>query len=337
MIFKGIAGALSPAGQGARLTILIFHRVLERADPLFPGEPDRRRFNEILSWVARWFQVMPLNDAVARLGKGTLPARAAAITFDDGYADNAAHALPALRSHGMAATFFIATSFLDGGRMWNDSIIEAVRAFRGPVLDLSDAGLGSYVLASHGQRRSAIESLLGAIKYLEPLQRQAAVAQVVDMAGACLPDNLMMRSEQLLELRNAGMQLGAHTCSHPILEKISNGQALSEITNSRMALETLLGEPVTLFAYPNGKPEVDYSGRHVAMVRQAGFAAAFSTAPGAAQQASDVYQLPRFTPWDRTRSRYGMRLLANLRTSGSGVVRAGFSDVAPPGGSFAQE
>lgn len=313
MILKSIAGALSPGGQRARLSILIFHRVLSQADPLFPGEQDARRFNEVLSWVARWFQVMPLDTAVSRLGAGTLPARAAAITFDDGYADNAINALPLLQRHGMAATFFIATSFLDGGRMWNDSVIEAVRAFRGKALDLRDAGLGSYGLESDEQRGIAIEALLGHIKYLEPRERQDAVAHVVDVAGASLPDNLMMRSEQVLALRNAGMQIGAHTCSHPILEKIPDGQAQSEITNSKTSLESLLGEPVSLFAYPNGKPDVDYSARHVAMVRQAGYVAAVSTAPGAAMQTTDIHQLPRFTPWDRTRSRYGLRLLANLR------------------------
>ncbi|MBK5204514.1 MAG: polysaccharide deacetylase family protein [Polaromonas sp.] len=320
LILESIAGALSPHGQRARLSILIFHRVLSQVDPLFPGEQDARRFNEVLSWVRQWFQVMPLDEAVSRLGTGTLPARAAAITFDDGYADNATNAFPILQKHGMAATFFVATSFLDGGRMWNDSVIEAVRVFRGKALDLGHAGLGSYFLESHEQRRVAIESLLGKIKYLGQRERQDAVAQVIDVAGGRLPDNLMMRSEQVLALRNAGMQIGAHTCSHPILEKISDGHALSEITNSKTSLEALLGEPVSLFAYPNGKPGTDYSAKHVAMVRQAGYVAAFSTAPGVAMQTSDIYQLPRFTPWDRTRSRYGMRLLANLRRNAPQVV-----------------
>jgi peptidoglycan/xylan/chitin deacetylase (PgdA/CDA1 family) len=253
---------------------------------------------------------------------GFKSSRAAAITFDDGYADNATNALPILQRNGMTATFFVATSFLDGGRMWNDSVIEVVRGFRGKLLDLSDAGLGSHSLDSHEQRRIAIESLLGQIKYLGPRERQEAIAQVIDIAGAggTLPDNLMMRSEQVLELRNAGMQIGAHTCSHPILEKIPDSQALSEIENCKSVLESLLGESVPLFAYPNGKPDVDYSARHVAMVRQAGYVAAVSTAPGAAMQTSDIYQLPRFTPWDRTRSRYGVRLLANLRRSAPQAV-----------------
>lgn len=320
MILKSIAGKLSPGGPHSRLSILIFHRVLSQIDPIFPGEQDGARFHQILSWISRWFQVMPLDQAVLQLGRGTLPERAAAISFDDGYADNAVNALPILRAHGMPATFFVATSFLDGGRMWNDSVIEVVRRFTGKKLDLNAMGLGTYSLDSMAQRRLAITTLLGHIKYLAAQDRQQAVEMVISIAGAGgrLPDDLMMRSDQVLALRNAGMQIGAHTCSHPILEMIPDSQALSEIATGKSVLESLLGQAVDLFAYPNGKPDVDYSAKHVAMVRQAGFTAAVSTAPGTATQTSDPFQLPRFTPWDRTRLKFGVRLLANLR---SGIPR----------------
>lgn len=321
MILRNIAQTLSPSGQRARLSILIFHRVLSRPDAIFSGEPDIRRFDEIVGWVNNWFNVLPLDKAVAQLQSGGLPSRAAAITFDDGYADNAGNALPVLLRHRVTATFFISTASLDGGRMWNDSVIEAVRRCPRNTLDLRAAGLGSFQIESLDQRRHTIGELLRQIKYLEPCQRQETVDRVIAVAGGRLPDNLMMSSEQVLELRNAGMQIGAHTCSHPILEKVADSRALWEIANSKIVLESLLTEPVTLFAYPNGKPDLDYSARHVSMVREAGFVAAVSTAPGVAMQTSDIYQLPRFTPWDRTRTRYGVRLLANLHSGAPRVAR----------------
>ena len=313
MILKTIARALSPAGPQARLSILIFHRVLTQPDPLFPGEQDIRRFDEVLSWVSKWFQVLPLDEAVTRLQAGTLPARAAAITFDDGYADNATNALPVLQHHGMTASFFVATSFLDGGRMWNDSVVEAVRTCSAKVLDLDSGGLGAYVLESNEQRRIAIETLLTSIKYLEPVKRQEAVAFVQKCAGGVLPDDLMMTTSQLKQLRSAGMQIGAHTCSHPILAKLCDDEAFKEIADSKSVLESLLGEEITLFAYPNGKPGKDYLPKHAAMVRLAGFEAAVSTAYGASSAATDRFQLPRFSPWDKSRFRYGVRMLSNLR------------------------
>jgi peptidoglycan/xylan/chitin deacetylase (PgdA/CDA1 family) len=109
------------------------------------------------------------------------------------------------------------------------------------------------------------------------------------------------------------MTIGAHTVTHPILACTSDSAARHEIVASKRALEEQLGAPVGLFAYPNGKPGRDYSAAHVAMVREAGFDAAFSTAWGVASRTSDPFQLPRFTPWDRAPWRFGVRLAQNLR------------------------
>jgi hypothetical protein len=92
--------------------------------------------------------------------------------------------------------------------------------------------------------------------------------------------------------------------------------ASAEIRTSKAQLEAITGAPVTLFAYPNGKPGRDYHKEHVDIVRQAGFEAAVSTAAGVANISSDPYQLPRFRPWDKTPGRFLLRLLHNtFRTS----------------------
>jgi len=310
---------LSPAGPEARLSVLIFHRVLASSDPLFPDEPDAARFDQICGWMARWFNVLPLDIAVNSLRAGTLPARAAAITFDDGYADNHDVALPILRRHGLSATFFIATSFLDGGRMWNDTVIECVRRAPGPRLDLGWLGLpgvGPLEVGDWATKRAAIGQLLRALKYQPLPRRNALVEQLAATNSGLLPQGLMMRSEQVRTLRDAGMQVGAHTQTHPILAKLSREQARAEMLGSKQTLEGLLSEPVRSFAYPNGKPDTDYSAESVQIARELGFELAVSTAWGAASRSMDPLQIPRFTPWDRSRWRYAARLANNLRTEG---------------------
>jgi peptidoglycan/xylan/chitin deacetylase (PgdA/CDA1 family) len=306
--------AASPAGARARLTTLIFHRVLSRPDPLFPGEIDAPKFDAICAWLAHWFEVLPLDAAVRRLREGSLPARALAITFDDGYADNHAVALPILKRHGLTATFFVATGYLDGGRMWNDTVIESIRGLSAPTLELDGA---VWPLATPADRRQAIDDVLARTKYLEGDQRRRAVERIAALAAGPLPDDLMMTSAQVHDLHRQGMRIGAHTVSHPILARTPLSEARREIDDSRRALQSIVGERIGLFAYPNGKPGRDYAPEHPRLVRDLGFDAAVSTAWGAADRASDLFQLPRFTPWDRTRWRFGLRLLANLR-AGSG-------------------
>ncbi len=124
-----------------RLSVLVYHRVLSAPDPLRPGEPTVEEFEARMRWLASNYNVMPLIEAVRGVRANRLPKRALSITFDDGYADNHDLALPVLRKLGLPATFFVTTGYLDGGCMFNDVVIEAVRRAR-TELDLRDLGFG---------------------------------------------------------------------------------------------------------------------------------------------------------------------------------------------------
>ncbi len=314
-MFKQLLAWQSPAGLSSRLSTLIFHRVLPKPDPLFPDEIDAARFDEICGWLSSWFNVLPLDQAAAHLKAGTLPARAACITFDDGYADNYHVALPILKKHGLTSTFFIATGFLNGGRMWNDTIVESIRALTRPELDLSSLGFDSYAVGSVENKRAAISALIGRIKYLPVFERVRMTEAIAQLAGVLPPTDLMMTSQEVVAMRQAGMQIGAHTISHPILARLTDEEARQEIEGSKLFLEHLLGERIGLFAYPNGKPGEDYTPSTVNVVNRLGFDAGVSTQWGVSCKGGDSLQIKRFTPWDRNKVRFGIRILQNLRNS----------------------
>jgi peptidoglycan/xylan/chitin deacetylase (PgdA/CDA1 family) len=315
---RAMAGAVSMSPLGKRLSILIYHRVLPRQDPLFPSEVDAARFDQHLSFLKQSFNIIPLGAAVHGLRNNSLPPRAACITFDDGYADNAEIALPILQRHGVAATFFVATGFLNGGRMWNDTVIELIR--RAPQqTDLRSLELGRFTLDSMASRRQAIGALLDSLKYLPLDARQRQVDAMTELLGVTPPDDLMMSSEQVRQLHRAGMEIGGHTVNHPIIARMDSAGARAEIAGGKAQLEQIIGAPVRLFAYPNGKPGQDYLPEHVAMVEELGFDAAVCTAWGAASRGSDLFQLPRFTPWDQGQTRFTLRMMQNLTKSGQTV------------------
>lgn len=304
--------------SAAELSILIYHRVLARPDPLFPGEVDRALFERQLRLLERFYTVLPLPLALQCLRDGSLPPRTACITFDDGYADNAEHALPLLLQYGLHATFFIATGYLNGGQMWNDRVIDAVRQSPDATLDLRDLGLDCLPLASLAQRRAAIEHVLGKLKYLPFEQRQRLAVDIGRRAGANRSsEHAMLTTAQLHKLHAAGMGIGAHTVSHPILAALSDRAARNDIANGKRQLEQLLQAPVTLFAYPNGKAGRDYGPAHVEIVKSLGFTAALATDWGVARRGAglDLFQLPRFTPWDKGRLAFLWRLRQNRRQS----------------------
>lgn len=295
--------------SGPRLQIVLFHRVLAEVDPLFPREVDVTRFARLMEAVKRVFHVLPLDEAASLLSEGRLPPRPLVITFDDGYADNETQAMPILQRLGLRGTFFVSTGFLDGGRMWNDSVIECIRRTERHVVDLESLGLGKLPCDDIERRRATIAKIIAKVKYSELGSREEALDVLWNACGQPeLPKNLMMRSEQVLSLHRAGMEIGAHTVKHPILTEVADAVALQEIANGRQVLQSLIDHPVRTFAYPNGAPQRDYAARHVRMVRELGFAAAVSTAAGVSRPGDDLFQLPRFTPWDQSVSLWLVRL-----------------------------
>ena len=319
-LLRTVYSAIAPAGARARLSTLIFHRVLAAPDPLLPSEPSAAEFEARMRWLQQHFNVIPLAEAIARLRNGTLLARSLAITFDDGYADNHLIAAPILHKLGLPATFFIATGYLDGGRMFNDSIIAAFRDCKRGSLDLTELGLGIHSLGSLEQRRSAISMLLPQVKVLEPSRRAANAERICQLAEVVPPDDLMMTSSQVAALARDGFGIGGHTVSHPILAQMDSNGAREEIHRGRQRLEEITKGSVSLFAYPNGRPGEDYTVHTTEQVRQLGFAGAFTTAHGVAGSNADLFQLPRFTPWDRGELKFGARMARNLLNASPSVV-----------------
>jgi peptidoglycan/xylan/chitin deacetylase (PgdA/CDA1 family) len=260
------------------------------------------------------FNVLPLPEAVARLKAGTLPARSACITFDDGYADNLTLATPILKKHGLKATFFIATAYLNGGRMFNDTVIESIRRADTDHIDLRALDLGEHNIATPEAKALAISHILPVVKYLPLGKRENIVAELAQrVTRQPLPDDLMMTTEQLKVLHSSGMEIGGHTNRHPIIAKLDDAATWAEIATGKEWLEATLGSKVRVFAYPNGRPVDDYRPEQARVVESLGFEAAVSTQYGVSTRATDPWQLRRFTPGWGGPKRFVPMLVNNLR------------------------
>jgi len=203
---------------------------------------------------------------------------------------------------------FVATDYLDGGLVFNDAVIAAMR--QAPArLDLTDLGFGLLELRDMKSRRAASERLIEELKYRPGDERRRRAMEILERAGGAPPRGLMLTKMQVRELRVSGVDIGAHTATHPILACMEPTAARDDMAQSKETLEGILGEAVDLFAYPNGRPGQDYDARHVAMARDLGFKAAVSTAWGAAYPGCDLFQVPRVAPWDVTAGRYAARLV----------------------------
>jgi peptidoglycan/xylan/chitin deacetylase (PgdA/CDA1 family) len=309
-------GALSTvvtAGK-QKLSILIFHRVLAEKDWMRPGETTSELFDWQMQLLSRYFNALPLAEALSLLQSGRLPPRSVCVTFDDGYADNATVALPILQRYDIPSTVFVSSGYTAGGMMWNDTILESIRGHAEGELDLRESGLGVYPLSDQSNRRAAAYDIIRKLKYKDPSIRSELVETLASKTGEHAP-RLMATKDQLVDMAKAGVEIGAHTVSHPILKSLRPQGAKEEIFEAKKQLEEILSAPVRFFAYPNGRPGVDYDNEHVEFVKAAGYSAAVTTAWGVSDKASDLFQLPRFTPWDRSSLKFLLRMAWNMRNA----------------------
>ena len=242
---------LTRASGTSRLSILIYHRVLDKADAFHTEIPDINAFSWQMELLHRYYNVIPLSEALEQLQTNQLQPESACVTFDDGYADNYLNALPVLEQWNIPATFFVASGFLDGGMMWNDIVLEGIRHHYENHLDLTPVGLKRYEMGDVAQRRQLAEHLLADIKYLSSTQRDEVTSFIKEQTLQRLPDNLMMTTEQLQALHASGMEIGGHTVNHPILSSLSQAEAEHEIYQGRQQLSSRLdGAAIRYFAYP---------------------------------------------------------------------------------------
>lgn len=291
--------ALARWRNSGRLAILMYHGV--QGEPLSPPcdyVNDAVTLRRQLTYLRRHFQVLPLQEALERLRDGTLPRRAATLTFDDGTRNLAIHAAPVLRDLQLPAAVFLATGPMGTGEaLWPDRLWIAFAATTVPQIDLTSVGLGMRSLRHPDERNDTRNVVVQHFKQLPDAERLARVDWLVaalgpepDASGG--PFELLSWDEARVLASEARVSLYPHTVTHPILARCPDEKVEYEISEScRMVAHETGCEP-TIFAYPNGG-ERDFDSRAKAVLRGNGIPWALSTIHGFADRDSDPLALPR--------------------------------------------
>jgi peptidoglycan/xylan/chitin deacetylase (PgdA/CDA1 family) len=291
--------ALARWQMRGRLTILMFHGV--EAGPLSPPcwhVLDAATFRRELEYVRRCFHVLPLEEALERLSAGTLPDRAAALTFDDGTRNVATHAAPMLRELGLPAAVFLTTGPMGTGEaLWPDRLWLAFARTKAPDVDLTAIGLGARSLRSAADRGEAYAAAVQRFKDLPDAELIARLESLLatlrpeadDCAG---PFRLLSWDEARALARDSSVTLHPHSVTHPILARCPDEKVEREVSESCAALERETGRAPTVFSYPNGRTQ-DFDERAKRALRRRGVRWALSSIEGLACRDSDPLALPR--------------------------------------------
>lgn len=327
-----IGSRLSRAGRRAgivpaRPAVLMYHRITaDHVDP-WGLAVSPTRFDEQLQWLTEQRTLLSLPEFARLHRSARLPARAVAITFDDGYACNATTAAPLLRAHGAPATIFLTTGPLSAGHeLWWDDLQRMVFTATADRLDITvdddrllsvELGhpLGGRAAWPSGslpanRRQEAFMELWRAVRSLDPPAQAAAMTELRAQTGCAVEPRESHRPMTMEELnalsRSPVIDFGCHTVTHPALPEQSEAVQRTEIEQGRQACEDMTGRLPTAFAYPFG----DHDPTTVELVRAAGFEAACTTEPAAVAAGCNVLALPRLQVEDWPAQRLAQELRA---------------------------
>jgi peptidoglycan/xylan/chitin deacetylase (PgdA/CDA1 family) len=289
----GFRSLLGRAAPWSGILVLNYHRIGSAAGSPFDHglwSADEAAFDAQVKFLKGACDVVSPDDLPDILSRRK--GRYVLVTFDDGYRDNYTAAFPILKRHGVPATFFLATGFLDHPRLpWWDEIAWMVRTCPRDRIEVRP-WVAEPVVFDPPERERAVRTLLRTYKSI-PSERTPDFLAAVRLATGsgsfdhAAAKDLWMTWDMVREMRAAGMAIGGHTVNHPILGTMPPDRQWEEISTCGERLAAELGEPMNLFSYPVGNRGA-FNDDTRACLRRAGVRYAFSYCGG----------FRRFDEWD---------------------------------------
>lgn len=290
-----------------QLLLLMYHRILPGNDPRAQREEPGmivtpESFKMHMGILKQYFDIVHFSEWIALKNSDTeLPARACAITFDDGWADNYEFAFPILQEMGIPATIFLVSDMVGKNQQfWPERLAQLLTnialqqpdQWSNPVLDWILKCPTSYTFTSTAPSQHQLSELIAAAKSYSDEdihQRLDLIEEKLQLASNESRPSIL-NWQQINEMCATGLiEAGSHTCNHIRLTDATSHSVLQhEIIDSKTKIENKTGRPVKTFCYPNG----DFSDNALSLVMQH-YSAAVTTKNGWNSTNTNDYLLHR--------------------------------------------
>lgn len=244
------------------------------------------------------YAVLPLGEALDRLGDGTLPDRAVVITFDDGWRGIGTLAVPVLEQHRFPATIYVTTrDVIDEAPVFNVAIRYLLWKSRARTLDLGSSGLGTdrYDLSASDGLARALDHLSEIADATDGEGRTRILRTVAGLLGLDWNDMerlgmfRLMTTKELGAIARRGVDLQLHTHDH-LFGAMDRAFVERTVITNREVLAPVTGRPVDHFCFPSG----EYSSEQLPWLASLGVVSATTCAAGFVNATTPRLELGRF-------------------------------------------
>lgn len=284
--------------------ILIYHKIAENVSNEINQEltinHPLENFIREMEFIKKYFAVISLDRAVELIkNKKALSKPTLAITFDDGFEDNYRLAFPVLKELNIPATIFLTAGLLGTKDLpWVEAIGESIFYTQEKELHLNSCfGNKVFNLETIKNKRESFDKITAQLKTVDYSERIKLTEKIIRQTGGCSKSSKrMLNWQEVYEMSKEKITFGPHTMTHPILTKMSVDLAKKEINDSKVEIESKLGNSVKHFAFPNGRVE-DFNDELKEYCKEIGLESVSTAVYGNNKpENSDVYALKRLSP-----------------------------------------
>jgi peptidoglycan/xylan/chitin deacetylase (PgdA/CDA1 family) len=275
------------------LTVLVYHQIAEDEGLLFRGldiTVTSGAFRQHMWFLRSKLRVAPLDEALeltmTRRGHG----RVVVVTFDDGYRSVLDQALPHLLAAEVPAAVFVCPAYVGNTRVPLPYLVRFAAAEFGPerVARVAAESLGRRIdlaememLTTTAHRRTEHDEV-----------KQHLLSTLgVDEAALAGELRLFLTWPEIAELRAAGLTIGNHSLTHPVLATLTLDEQRVEVEEAKQAIIQRFDCGPVPFAFPYGRPK-HYSPGTVRIVAESGHSCALAVG-GSNAWGTSPFQLER--------------------------------------------
>lgn len=283
-----------------RALVLVYHRLGEPVFDPFGQAVTSSNFARHLTILRSNYRLETVHGLLNALDDIAVEDGTVVVTFDDGYADVLQNAAPIAAEKGVPLHLFVTVqSVVDGTRFWWDRLAAALVG-NDAVQQTLQLGEVRLQLDDGRSRTAAYRAVHTRLKGLLPEERgrqldevfsQVSEREDIDLGRPLTPGELSTFAA------TTGMEVGAHTLSHPVLGALPGDEQRRELAESRSTLRELTGRNVDTVAYPFGKA-TDINAETPGIAADLGYVGGFTTIAELVTNRADPLLLPRLTVHD---------------------------------------
>jgi peptidoglycan/xylan/chitin deacetylase (PgdA/CDA1 family) len=279
-------------------------------------------FERHMELIARRFNAVSMDDIALFLkGEKSLPQRAVAITFDDGYKDNFRFAAPILNRLGVPATFYVLVDAVDRSKApWYCLLRHAFLTSRMPNWKDPATGVVHELTDAQARETAFLKAADVCSKASAPARDEFIESAVHSLDPASFPNetDLMMTWDDARTLVKSGHIVGSHTMTHPNVAQVSADDARSELRDSKLKLEMELGEPSKHFSYPHPALNPHWNETTLKITEELGYTTAVTTTCAAVGANARPLAIPRtYIPREESEFLWHIERTLLFRTGGA--------------------